>query len=988
MSTIKISELATSAISLTDFFAKADASGLANKNTMQGLSNFLNTVGTLSYRGVLLAADPSVTLDGIYIAGDDGTYANNGGLVITVSNQIVLISITGTQTVFEKAVFPISLTIDSTVINGSNNAVSGNAVFDASNDLNILTEVNQNKISSNLGDINTFLPNKGFLYSVIQDVSNTFVNNKNVLRLNYVGSDGTSESILFDGLYKTMVNSKANSYGWFKKSDLSSLPNELTFMSITTISNTIQDIVKLDYISPSSFVLGFTATKTVGGTTVVLNVLAETEEWVFWDFQVNSINASVDGYSFRFYLDGIVSATNGNLDVFNFTSYSGTEYINYSLDSLSKINGLYIYNEVINLENSETITVFGDSYSESYYTLKGKAYLMKVAEQLPYRIVNFAKSGDDAIEEIIRLEANEVRFNTSIGVKDINSKYALIALYANDSAYRFWDLEMFKENIRDLIGRIRDIGMQPILSMEFFLYNFSQPNEGVLDSAMMKELAREMQVPFIDVTETAVNFYKNGKIGTYNGTHPATRTNSVMHVPIARGLQSILPRPKKSLKIYRNRVADSNFDVDTVFKNDVDKIKIYQELNIGHVAIATAYEHLYDDVNNVGGYQTINDEYLSLINKESVNFERQALLEFIVPYSSQEIQKFKLKYKSDAVTYPFIRKRRTPFASTKGTCFKYTGTPSINIGDVYTISSSDSVLNGDSITITGDRDGFINALGYNYEFRNKLTTGSLTRTSGSGSTLISFTEVQACFEDDYYTQYSRRFEFESKGTSSANIEREIEIDNSGKNYIEGDVIYFLIRQVNGFNLLEQPTLEIIKSDNLKVEIPLLNAPKKYATGSELLTQNLMGTTAQLADWTVTGNQTETQPLSVTNPVGTSGSYKVNDVNYLTQSIAYDSIDTSIPVQIKIWASNDTPLYNGADMSGSNITTLSYDNVELKIELYSVEDQPIIFKKEVSLGLSEILIDTFLPQNLVNPKIRISTKDSNEVAVFKCSVKKI
>ena len=44
MSTIKISELATSNIALTDFFAKADATGLANKNTVQELSNLLRTV--------------------------------------------------------------------------------------------------------------------------------------------------------------------------------------------------------------------------------------------------------------------------------------------------------------------------------------------------------------------------------------------------------------------------------------------------------------------------------------------------------------------------------------------------------------------------------------------------------------------------------------------------------------------------------------------------------------------------------------------------------------------------------------------------------------------------------------------------------------------------------------------------------------------------------------------------------------------------------
>ena len=121
MSTIKISELATSAISLTDFFAKADSAGLANKNTTQGLSNFLNTVGTLAYRGVLLAADGAVTLDGIYVAGDDGTYTNNGGLVITLNGQVVLISITESQTVFEKVEMPVGVIKDTVLIDGSTN---------------------------------------------------------------------------------------------------------------------------------------------------------------------------------------------------------------------------------------------------------------------------------------------------------------------------------------------------------------------------------------------------------------------------------------------------------------------------------------------------------------------------------------------------------------------------------------------------------------------------------------------------------------------------------------------------------------------------------------------------------------------------------------------------------------------------------------------------------------------------------------------------
>jgi len=128
---INIAELASSSISVNDFFAKADSNGLMTKNTIQALSNFLSSVGTLAFRGVLLSTDATVTEDGIYVAGDAGTYTNNGGLVITVNDKIVLISVTETQTVFEKAEFPISLTLDAVPTDGSTNAVESNGVFDA-----------------------------------------------------------------------------------------------------------------------------------------------------------------------------------------------------------------------------------------------------------------------------------------------------------------------------------------------------------------------------------------------------------------------------------------------------------------------------------------------------------------------------------------------------------------------------------------------------------------------------------------------------------------------------------------------------------------------------------------------------------------------------------------------------------------------------------------------------------------------------------------
>jgi hypothetical protein len=128
MSTIKINELVTESISLSDFLAKADSDGFMSKTTVQNMSNFLASTGTLGLRGVLLSTDATVTEDGIYLAGDAGTYTNNGGLVITVNDKITLISVTGTQTVFSKAEFPINITFDDVPTFGSENTVKSNGV--------------------------------------------------------------------------------------------------------------------------------------------------------------------------------------------------------------------------------------------------------------------------------------------------------------------------------------------------------------------------------------------------------------------------------------------------------------------------------------------------------------------------------------------------------------------------------------------------------------------------------------------------------------------------------------------------------------------------------------------------------------------------------------------------------------------------------------------------------------------------------------------
>lgn len=120
MSTIKISELATSDISLSDFIAKAVSTGVATKTTVQSLANVISVSGDSVFRGSLAIAD-TPTLDGWYFPSETGTYTNAGGLVVTLANNFNIIIISATQTVFELLVSPISTSLEDTTFDVNDN---------------------------------------------------------------------------------------------------------------------------------------------------------------------------------------------------------------------------------------------------------------------------------------------------------------------------------------------------------------------------------------------------------------------------------------------------------------------------------------------------------------------------------------------------------------------------------------------------------------------------------------------------------------------------------------------------------------------------------------------------------------------------------------------------------------------------------------------------------------------------------------------------
>jgi hypothetical protein len=128
--TININQLLTEDILLSDFLVKADSNGLATKATVQGLANKITTTGDVAFKGKVASTDATVTNDGWYFAEDSGTYTNNGGLVIDISNNLAIIIVSNTQTTFSKVDIPLNITFDAVPTDGSTNAPESGGVFD------------------------------------------------------------------------------------------------------------------------------------------------------------------------------------------------------------------------------------------------------------------------------------------------------------------------------------------------------------------------------------------------------------------------------------------------------------------------------------------------------------------------------------------------------------------------------------------------------------------------------------------------------------------------------------------------------------------------------------------------------------------------------------------------------------------------------------------------------------------------------------------
>lgn len=285
----------------------------------------------------------------------------------------------------------------------------------------------------------------------------------------------------------------------------------------------------------------------------------------------------------------------------------------------------------LTIANSDKIAFYGCSYTESYYSVKNKSWVNKLAQMTDFVIGNFGRSGERIVDEVARLKANTNPFHGTVGVKDFNPTYISFANLGNETIHNAgFSLDLYRNEMLLALETVKSIGATPIMGTDHL--SFSSPN---MDS-MLFALAKENGILYNPIGSIGEKVLSSAYAAFWGGIHPATRTNSHTFLEWLYFINQ-LPKPKKSIKIFRVRseykagnpsINDLNYD------NINQRNRYFQELNCGEWSLKEAngvngWEY-YDRLDENYSSESIINEYCKLINKESVLFQNWALLEFVV----------------------------------------------------------------------------------------------------------------------------------------------------------------------------------------------------------------------------------------------------------------------------------------------------------------------------------------------------------------------
>lgn len=394
--------------------------------------------------------------------------------------------------------------------------------------------------------------------------------------------------------------------------------------------------------------------------------------------------------------------------------------------------------------NSDRIMLLGDSYTESSFSVRGKAYINKLSLFSDYVFENMALSGDIYYGNIDRIRTEAQQYGLSF--EEARPKFAMLCCFTNDIKTLTADqyADALRRTCEELIGR----GVQPIICTE---YHASHIVPSIV--SVNEQVAKEYGCPCWDIA-SIVQIIRGGDYAPYwGGSHAGTRSNALQSDNYEKFLEG-LERPNHSMKLFRLRDSYEGTALDDlVFHTNEERAKLFREICVGHTRLADPTQ--VDNCTN-GRTTRENSEYAKLMKGSAVSFPKVALASVVIPGDYRSTKSLALTvnadkavrvYVKDIAAGNYVRPRRyVRFDFTSAV----TNIPAV--GDVYRCTD----FGTSNLTVTevvmgqadGDAIGYILCSGVSGNGSFNDNGGTLTKQSGSGDVTISFTYKSVGYRAD------------------------------------------------------------------------------------------------------------------------------------------------------------------------------------------------------------------------------------------------
>lgn len=583
----------------------------------------------------------------------------------------------------------------------------------------------------------------------------------------------------------------------------------------------------------------------------------------------------------------------------------------------------------ITVENSDKIAIIGDSYTESHFTVKGKAYINKMSLFSDYVFMNFAQSGDVYNGRLYAIRQNTPIYG-NVPFAKYRPKFTMMCCYTND--IKVMNTNQFLECLQNIINVTKGLGTEPIVCTEYHTGNSQDSKIGVRSG--LEDVARKNGLMFWDIA-SYVDLIRGSKdyAPFWGGSHPGSRANAIQSDNYEKYLLG-LERPAKSIKLFRPRNTDISDLDNLMFNTNYERAKLFKEIFVGHSALNNSA--LVDNCTNAANSK-VASEYQKLIEKIALSFTNACLISAVVPVLADTLSYLALNLKNytGSVKVYVRNSMALPYPSnTRYTRFDYTDLiiPP-NIGDIYTASNDSNVKQFTVVSIVegigdGDAKGAI--------FCSPADTstnagGTLTRVSGSGDASIPYS-----YRAVGYLQGDL-----AKDTGGHWVE--ISQDESGIYPIPADLIGssvytdrvdFLVVCESGDFTISDLSIRYNNGVSKGYHRSIIPFETNYINDNEeLLPSNTFGTIGEVdSNWNVTPTDIyEHQNGTNTYPVGCSSKVDVTDTVSLEYTIPTSKIKNgSRKAILEIWCRYFPSIYS--DGTGDQITENSFDYNEIKVDI--------------------------------------------------------